>query len=507
MTDRTIQTKDPVCGMTVNLEKAAATEEYCGTVYLFCGKGCAAKFHADPEKHLQPKQAAAPPASAAPQAKYVCPMDPEVSRLGPGSCPKCGMALEPEIPPAAATRTEFICPMHPEIVRGQPGACPVCGMALEPRHISVAEENPELTAMTQRLWISLALTAPMLLLMVSAMFPSMPLQQLLSARTWMWIEFALATPVVLWCGWPFFVRGWQSAVSRRLNMFTLIALGTGVSYLSSAAATLAPQIFPSTMRTPDGQIPVYFESAAVIVTLVLLGQVMELRARSQTGSAIRSLLGLAPKTARRLNAGRPEADTPLDEIRVGDSLRVRPGEMVPVDGVVLEGQSTIDESMVSGEPTPVAKAAGARVVGGTVNGSGSFVMKAERVGTETLLAQIVKMVSEAQRTRAPIQRLADRVASYFVPAVLLAAVVTFVAWYIAGPQPRFAHALVNAVAVLIVACPCALGLATPMAIMVGTGRGARAGILMRNAERLSGSAKWIRSLSIRPEHSPREDLL
>jgi Cu+-exporting ATPase len=374
--------------------------------------------------------------------------------------------------------------MHPQIVRDAPGSCPICGMALEPREVTAEDDNPELADMTRRLWISVALAAPMLALMVSAFLPSMPLQHLFSARIWAWIEFGLATPVVLWCGLPFFVRGWQSVVHRSLNMFTLIGLGTGSAYIYSVFATIVPQIFPASLRGSGGQIDVYFEPAAVIVALVLLGQVMELRARSQTGSAIRALLGLAPKNARRLDDKGGEADVPLEQVQVGDRLRVRPGEKVPVDGIVVEGHSSIDESMISGEPIPVEKVAGAKVTAGTVNGTGGFVMRAERVGADTLLSQIVKMVSEAQRSRAPIQLLADRVSSYFVPAVIVAAIVTFVVWLSAGPEPRFAHALVNAVAVLIVACPCALGLATPMAIMVGTGRGARAGILIRNAEAL-----------------------
>jgi P-type Cu+ transporter len=480
-----VDVKDPVCGMTVNPEKAAGTEEHAGTQFYFCGKGCAAKFRADPEKYLQPKPVvAAPPTKAELATEYICPMDPEVSRMGPGSCPKCGMALEPATLAAPVTRTEYTCPMHPEIVRSSPGSCPICGMALEPREVEAEEENPELVDMTRRFWISCALAAPMLVLMVSGLLPSMPLQHAFSAAVWAWVEFALATPVVLWCGWPFFVRGWQSVVYRSLNMFSLIALGTGTAYVYSIVATAAPGIFPASFRDMSGQIPVYFEPAAVIVALVLLGQVMELRARSQTGSAIRALLGLAPKTARRVDAQGGEADVPLDQVTVGNRLRVRPGEKVPVDGVVLDGQSFVDESMVSGEPMPVEKAAGAKVTAGTVNGTGGFLMRAERVGSDTLLAQIVKMVSAAQRTRAPIQRLADRVASYFVPAVILASIATFAVWFFMGPEPRFAHALVNAVAVLIVACPCALGLATPMAIMVGTGRGAGAGILIRNAESL-----------------------
>jgi Cu+-exporting ATPase len=478
---------DPVCGMKVDPLKAAASVEHEGAKTYFCSQGCAAKFRAAPEKYLKAKPDAAPSHSQAntePQTEYTCPMHPEIKQPGPGNCPKCGMALEPATVTAPAKRTEYTCPMHPEIVRDAPGSCPICGMALEPREVTAEDTNPELADMTRRLWISVALAVPMLALMVSAFLPSMPMQHLFSARAWAWIEFALATPVVLWCGLPFFVRGWQSVVHRSLNMFTLIALGTGSAYLYSVFATVVPQIFPASFRGAAGQIDVYFEPAAVIVALVLLGQVLELRARSQTSSAIRALLGLAPKTARRLDDKGGEADVPLDQVQVGDRLRVRPGEKVPVDGTVLEGHSSIDESMISGEPIPVEKDKDAKVTAGTVNGTGGFVMRAERVGADTLLSQIVKMVSEAQRSRAPIQRLADQVSSYFVPAVIVAAIVTFAVWFFVGPQPRFAHALVNAVAVLIVACPCALGLATPMAIMVGTGRGARAGILIRNAEAL-----------------------
>jgi Cu+-exporting ATPase len=362
-------------------------------------------------------------------------------------------------------------------------------MALEPREITSEDSNPELVNMTRRLWISVVLAVPMLALMVSAFLPSMPMQHLFTARAWGWIEFALATPVVIWCGFPFFVRGWQSIAHRSLNMFTLISLGTGSAYLYSVFATVVPQIFPASFRGGGRQIDVYFEPAAVIVALVLLGQVLELRARSQTSGAIRALLGLAPKTAKRLDDQGEEADVPLDQVQVDDRLRVRPGEKIPVDGTVVEGHSSVDESMISGEPIPVEKDSGTKVTAGTVNGTGGFVMRAERVGSDTLLSQIVKMVSEAQRSRAPIQRLADQVSSYFVPAVIVAAIVTFAVWFFVGPQPRFAHALVNAVAVLIVACPCALGLATPMAIMVGTGRGARAGILIRNAEALETFGK------------------
>jgi Cu+-exporting ATPase len=478
---------DPVCGMKVDPLKAASSVEHEGAKTYFCSQGCAAKFRAAPEKYLKAKPDEAASHSSAntePQREYTCPMHPEIKQPGSGNCPKCGMALEPATISAPAKRIEYTCPMHPQIVRDAPGACPICGMALEPREVTAEDTNPELADMTRRLWISVALAVPMLALMVSAFLPSMPMQHLFSARAWAWIEFALATPVVLWCGLPFFVRGWQSVVHRSLNMFTLIALGTGSAYLYSVFATVVPQIFPASFRGAAGQIDVYFEPAAVIVALVLLGQVMELRARSQTSSAIRALLGLAPKTAKRLDDKGGEADVPLDQVQVGDRLRVRPGEKVPVDGTVLEGHSSVDESMISGEPIPVEKDKDAKVTAGTVNGTGGFVMRAERVGADTLLSQIVKMVSEAQRSRAPIQRLADQVSSYFVPAVIVAAIVTFAVWFFAGPQPRFAHALVNAVAVLIVACPCALGLATPMAIMVGTGRGARAGILIRNAEAL-----------------------
>ena len=483
---------DRVCGMKVDPSEAAASIEHHGATIYFCSESCAAKFRAAPEKYMRAKPDAAPPHPAAktePQERYTCPMHPDVKQTGPGSCPKCGMALEPVTAPAPANRSEYTCPMHPQIVRDGPGYCPICGMALESREVTAEDSNPELADMTRRLWISLALAVPMLALMVSAFLSSMPMQHLFTARAWGCIEFALATPVVLWCGLPFFVRGWQSVVHRSLNMFTLISLGTGSAYLYSVFATVFPQIFPASFRGVGGQIDVYFEPAAVIVALVLLGQVLELRARSQTSGAIRALLGLAPKTAKRLDDQGGEADVPLDQVQVGDRLRVRPGEKIPVDGIVLEGHSSIDESMISGEPIPVEKDKDAKVTAGTVNGTGGFIMRAERVGADTLLAQIVKMVSEAQRSRAPIQRLADRVSSYFVPAVIGSAIITFIVWYFVGPQPRFAHALVNAVAVLIVACPCALGLATPMAIMVGTGSGARAGILIRNAEALETFGK------------------
>jgi Cu+-exporting ATPase len=392
------------------------------------------------------------------------------------------MALEPvDITPL--TKTEWTCPMHPEIVRDEPGSCPICGLALEPKTVTLEEKNPELEDMTQRFWWSAAITAPTLAFMVSEFLPGQPLQALVPHGWLNWILLALATPVVLWGGWPFFVRGWASVVNRHLNMFTLIALGVGTAYVYSVIATVAPGLFPDSFRMM-GQVAVYFEPAAVIVALVLLGQVLELRARSRTSAAIRNLLGLAPKTARRIEPNGTEHDIPLEHVHVGDRLRVKPGERVPVDGLVIDGATTIDESMVTGEPIPVEKTAEAAVTGGTVNGTGTFVMEAKRVGGDTLLAQIVRMVSEAQRSRAPIQRLADTVSAWFVPIVIAVAALTFVIWTQYGPDPRLAHALVNAVAVLIIACPCALGLATPMSIMVGTGRGAEAGVLIRNAEAL-----------------------
>jgi P-type Cu+ transporter len=416
--------------------------------------------------------------------EYTCPMHPEVRQLGPGTCPKCGMALEPTTVTAPTAHIEYTCPMHPEIVRDEPGFCPICGMALEPRTATTEETNPELVDMTRRFWVSLALSAPLLLMAMAEMVVGAPVSHLFSGHLLNWVQLALATPVVLWGGWPFFQRGWASVVNRSLNMFTLIAIGTGTAYGYSVIATLFPDLFPEAFRGHSGEVAVYFEAAAVITTLVLLGQVLELRARSQTSSAMKALLGLAPKTARLLRDDGTELDVPLEHVRPGDRLRVRPGEKVPVDGVVLEGVSAVDESMLTGEPVPVEKAPGSRVTGGTVNGTGTLIMRAERVGSETLLAQIVRMVSEAQRTRAPIQRLADIVSSYFVPAVIGIGALTFIIWSLFGPEPRLAYALVNAVSVLIIACPCALGLATPMSIMVATGRGAMAGVLIKNAEAL-----------------------
>ena len=488
---------DPVCGMQVFEKPGVISRVHRGATYFFCNPRCAERFDGDPaailaapgthgmRKAPMPTAPAHTHTAAAGAAEYVCPMCPEVHETAPGACPSCGMALEPDAP-VAASRTEYVCPMHPEIVRPGPGSCPICGMALEPRTVAVEEApNPELVEMTRRFWISAALALPLLLVAMGGMVPA--LRHALEAPWLPWAQLALATPVVLWGGWPFFARGWRSIVTWHLNMFTLIAIGTGVAYAYSVVATLAPGLFPASFRA-HGRVAVYFEAAAVIVALVLLGQVLELRARARTGHAIRALLGLAPKTARRVLADGTEADVPLETVQPGDRLRVRPGEKVPVDGVVEEGSSSVDESMITGEPIPVEKSAGVKVTGATVNGTGTFVMRAERVGADTMLAHIVKMVSEAQRSRAPIQGLADKVAAVFVPVVVTAAAVTFAAWALLGPEPRLAHALVNAVAVLIIACPCALGLATPMSIMVGVGRGARAGVLIRNAEALEAFA-------------------
>ena len=477
--------RDPVCGMDVTPEEAAGLEQYQGRTYNFCSTSCQHKFREDPAKYLGATAATmAQRQSGEAKVEYTCPMDPEVRQMGPGTCPKCGMALEPTLPTAPASRVEYTCPMHPEIIRSEPGSCPICGMALEPREITGDEVNPELADMTRRFWVSTALTIPILAFMVSEMIPSQPLQRWLGSTVSLWLQFALASPVVLWGGFPFFYRGWLSVKHRSLNMFTLISLGTGAAYLYSVFALLFPGAIPASFRNMAGELAVYFEPAAVIVTLVLLGQVLELRARSQTSSAIKALLGLAPKTARVIRVGGEEQDVSLDQVQIGDRIRVRPGEKVPVDGVVQEGNSSVDESMITGEPIPVEKRVGSPVTGATVNGTGSFIMHAERVGADTLLAQIVRMVGEAQRSRAPIQKLADQVSRWFVPIVIVVAIASFAIWALVGPEPRLAHALVNAVAVLIIACPCALGLATPMSIMVGTGRGATAGVLIRNAEAL-----------------------
>jgi P-type Cu+ transporter len=461
--------RDPVCGMTVDPTRAAATAEHAGQAHYFCSAGCAAKFRADPAKYFSAKPAIEPHAHGG------------FGQLGGANT----AAAKPAAESHAATPSEYTCPMHPEIVRPGAGSCPLCGMALEPR-TAVADEGPneELVSMTRRFWTSVTLAIPVVVLGMSDLTPGQPLQHVLSMRAIGWIQLVLATPVVLVAGWPFFERAWASLANRSLNMFTLIALGTGTAYIYSASAVLRPGLFPASFRLPDGSVPVYLEAAATITALVLLGQVLELRARSRTSAAIRSLLELSPKAARLIRADGTEIDIPVQHIAVGDVLRVRPGEKIPVDGTVIDGSSSVDESLVTGEPIPVEKSAGAPITGGTVNGSGTLVMRAERVGSETLLAQIVRMVGEAQRSRAPVQRLADRVSSYFVPAVVLVAVLTFAAWSVYGPAPKMAHALLNAVAVLIIACPCALGLATPMAIMVGTGRGALAGVLIKNAEAL-----------------------
>jgi Cu+-exporting ATPase len=475
---------DPVCGMTVAPDSPNRVE-HGGRVFHFCCAHCAEKFRADPERYTAESAAHRAAMKMPTSGSYSCPMHPEIRGSGPVPCPKCGMALEPVTPatPAATATTEWTCPMHPEIVRSAPGSCPICGMALEPRAPAAGEEeNAELADMKKRFKVSLALVVPLLVVAMGDLLPGRPLEGLASPRVLAFIELALATPVVLWGGWPFFGRAWQSLVNRALNMFTLIGLGVAVAYLYSIVATFAPGLFPASFRGEGGEVGTYFEAAAVIVTLVLLGQVLELKARSRTGAAIRALLGLAPKTARRLGSDGTEEDVPLDSVQPGDRLRVRPGEKVPVDGVVLEGSSALDESMVTGEAIPVAKGPGDRVIGATINGTGALVMRAEKVGAETLLARIVQMVAEAQRSRAPIQKLADVVAGWFVPAVVGVAVLTFVVWALVGPPPRMAHALIGAVAVLIIACPCALGLATPMSIMVATGKGATAGVLFKNAE-------------------------
>jgi Cu+-exporting ATPase len=459
---------DPVCGMAVDPATARASCVHDGHTYYFCCPSCLQKFQANPRQYLE--AGSAPPAAHVPPTgtEYTCPMHPDVRQDHPGSCPLCGMALEPAGVPAPMTRVEYSCPMHPEVVSDRPGSCPKCGMALEPRTVTLEEgPNPELADMSRRFWVGLVLSVPVFLLAMGDMLGwKLPLGMAVVN----WVQLVLATPVVLWCGWPFFERAWASVVHRSPNMFTLIALGVGAAYLYSVAATVA------------GRHDTYFDTATAITVLVLLGQVLEVRARSHTTGAIRKLLGLAPRTARVVRADGREEDVPLEQVRPGDRLRVRPGERVPVDGMVVDGRSSVDESMISGEPIPVEKEPGAKVIGGTVNGTGSLLVRADHVGSDTLLAHIVQMVSEAQRSRAPIERLVNQVARYFVPAVLAVAVVTFLAWGIWGPS--WAGALEYAVAVLIIACPCALGLATPMAIMVGTGRGAESGVLIKNAEAL-----------------------
>ncbi len=517
---------DPICGMTVDPATAAGKTDYKGVTYYFCAASCLEKFRSDPESALQAK-AREDSGLISLGKKKSLPMMPASSPADGGHRdPVCGMAVQPEraagsfvyegktyyfcsegclakfredpahyaitperrpekhVAVPAGARVEYVCPMDPEVLETKPGACPICGMALEPKVVTLEERpNPELEDMTRRFWISLGPALLVMTLAMADMIPGRPFQAVVADSLKHWGQLLLATPVVLWGGWPFFERAWISIVHRAPNMFTLIGMGTAAAYLYSAVATIAPGILPTSFRTHDGSVAVYFEAAAMITVLVLLGQVLELRARSRTTSAMKALLRLAPKTARRVEHGN-ETDVALDEVRVGDQLRVRPGERVPVDGVVIEGATTVDESMVTGESMPVKKAIGASVTGGTINGAGSILIRAERVGRETLLARIVQMVTEAQRSRAPIQRVADIAAGYFVPIVVAASVATAIVWGVWGPEPRLAFALVNAVAVLIIACPCALGLATPMSIMVGTGRGATAGVLVKKAEAL-----------------------
>ncbi len=483
---------DPVCGMATEEKGTFITYDYQGEQYYFCCHHCLEKFKADPAQYLQQPQKHdhnhahhhTEPSTQSGR-EYTCPMHPEIRQTAPGACEKCGMALEPVTPVSPQTTTQWTCPMHPEILRDEPGSCPKCGMALEPMTVTTAEEaNPEYDDMKKRFIVGAILSIPLVLIAMRNMLPGVgsALEALISPRVLPWIEFLLATPVVLWGGWPFFVRAWQSVLNRSLNMFTLIGLGTGVAYVYSLIAVLFPHIFPESFRGDDGTVGVYFEASAVIVTLVLLGQVLELRARSQTGAAIKALLDLAPKTARKIYDDGSEKDIPFEHVQSGDRLRVRPGEKIPVDGTVLEGSSSVDESMITGEPIPVSKQPGDSVVGATVNGTGSLVMKAEKVGSDTLLAQIVQMVAEAQRSRAPIQKLADVVAGYFVPTVIAVAIIAYIVWAIWGPEPKMAYALIAAVSVLIIACPCALGLATPVSIMVATGKGATLGVLFKNAE-------------------------
>ena len=520
--NETTRTKDPVCGMEVEPATARHVVEHDGKPYAFCSAGCAEKFRRDPGRYVSDsgmdsgeahhhdhggdggvhshhhhhhhghQEAPNKSGQAASGAgiKYVCPMCAGVESDEPGVCPKCGMALQPATP-VAPTRTRYTCPMHPEIISDEPGTCPKCGMALEPMTVSAAdhEPNPELVDFKRRFWIGVLLTVPLLVLTMGPYVGFGFIRDLLGERVALWIELVLGTPVILWAGWPFFVRGVASVINRSLNMFTLIGMGVGAAYLFSVAAVLAPGIFPDGFRDAEGHVGVYFEAGAVIVVLVLLGQVMELGARERTGSAIRALLDLAAKTARVIREDGREEEIPLEHVQVGDRLRVRPGDKVPVDGVVVEGRSSIDESMISGEPVPVEKVEGDTVTGATINGTGSLVMEAKRVGADTMLSQIVEMVANAQRSRAPIQKLADSVAGMFVPAVIGIAVLAFIVWAIWGPVPALSYALVSAVAVLIIACPCALGLATPMSIMTATGRGAQAGVLIKNAEALERFAK------------------
>lgn len=492
---------DPVCGMKVSrVSPRGGKVPHAGREYFFCSERCRTRFSAEPSRFIDSDherrdsglERAATSKGGSPAAAnadwYVCPMDPDVRQHTPGACPKCGMALEPETP-KEQPEVEYVCPMHPDVVRSEPGNCPICGMGLEPRAATDKEpKNPELADMSRRFWMSLALTVPVFVLGMLEMLPNDPLSRAVPRSVTSWLQLVLAAPVVLWCGWPLLQRGVASVIRRYLNMFTLIALGVGAAFGYSVFAVILPDWLPHSVRH-GGRTPLYFEAAAVITTFVLLGQVLELRARSATSGAIRALLRLSPKTAHRVVEDGSEQDVLLDAIAVGDRLRIRPGEKLPTDGEVIEGFSSVDESMLTGEPIAVEKGPGRQVSGGTLNGNGSFVMRVTRVGQNTLLAQIVRMVSEAQRTRAPIQRLADAASAWFVPAVMVVAVLTAIIWGFFGPAPQFSNALVNAVAVLIIACPCALGLATPMSIMVGTGRGAHEGVLIRNAEALEVLAR------------------
>lgn len=449
-TSTTESIKDPVCGMNVSPESSKGRTEYLGQAYFFCNPKCKEKFDSDPGRYVSPR-----------------PVEPIVN-----------------------SGSEYTCPMHPQIRQMGPGSCPICGMALEPMDATAEEDQTEFRSMKKRFWVGVILTIPLFILTMGDLLPGKPISKIVSHDLMRWLELILATPVVLWGGWPFFVRGWQSIINRSLNMFTLISLGVGVAYLYSLVAALFPSLFPSSFINESGNVHTYFEAAAVIVTLILLGQVLELKARSQTGAAIKALLGLSPKTARRIKSDGTEEDVSLDQVKIGDHLRVRPGEKIPVDGLMIEGRSSVDESMITGEPIPVEKNAGDKVIGATINGTGSLIIEAKRVGAETLLSQIIHMVSEAQRSRAPIQKLADQVSGYFVPTVIGIAMTSFAIWAWVGPEPRMAYAIINAVAVLIIACPCALGLATPLSIMVATGKGASMGILFKNAE----SIETLRSI-------------
>ena len=488
--------KDPVCGMDVKPQSGWEIE-HNGKLVRFCSKHCRDKFEKDPIVYLQQLHKPGEAKKASPESKsvtYTCPMHPEVREQQHGSCPKCGMALENSTPSSAsASSSEYVCPMHLEVVSDKPGSCPKCGMALEQRSSTgeSEEDNTELHDMTRRFWISVIFTVPLFIVAMGNLVPGRPIDAILPVVIHKWLELTLSLPVVLWGAFPFFVRFYKSLINRSPNMFTLIGLGVGVAFGYSLVAVIAPQIFPVSFKDQHGNVSIYFESAAVITTLVLLGQVLELRARSQTGAAIKALLGLVPKTARRIRDGKEE-DVPLDQVQVGDLIRVRPGEKIPVDGTVVKGKSSVDESMMTGEPIPVEHGEGDQVIGATMNGTGSIVIKAGRVSADSMLSQIVHMVSEAQRSRAPIQKLSDSVAAWFVPVVAGVAVITFVVWALYGPAPEMAYALVNAVAVLIIACPCALGLATPMSIMVATGKGAQSGVLFKNAEAIEITRKVTR---------------